>query len=494
MKKIFRLIIAAVVVSFTTTGCTDLDYENYSKINSENFPVSESDLEAAAIGVYSTLANSMVMKWLNNAGWTYSELTTDELNTGWGGTWQQLDRYQWTANKMQPSTCYNNYQKGITKATRIIDAFEKSSVGDAKKRKYIAELRVLRVLFANYLYDMVGPVPIVTDPAIANDVYTEWKPSRPSNKEYVDFMVSELQAAYGDLTVRQSGEEIGRVSQGMALTLLMKIYLNDKQWQNAAATARQIVNLGVYSLMPSYKSIFTTENEGTSNTERIFAIQRIMSNQSFAWNYLSAVLPAVPLYKCTVGAQLSIAGGLKMPWAFYDKYEAQDTRLETIVRYYTDKDGNEVDFRQVRDSKATGAAPMKYAEDPEQGGQMSGNDFIVYRYADVLLSLAEALNELNGPTQEAVSLINQVRNRCKATPISVGDFTKESLRDFICDERGRELYCEGHRRTDLIRFGKLIEKVREKGYNAQDYMTLFPIPQSAIDENPNLKQNPGYEN
>ena len=255
MKKIFRLIIAAVVVSFTTTGCTDLDYENYSKINSENFPVSESDLEAAAIGVYSTLANSMVMQWLNNAGWTYSELTTDELNTGWGGTWQQLDRYQWTANKMQPSTCYNNYQKGITKATRIIDAFEKSSVGDAKKRKYIAELRVLRVLFANYLYDMVGPVPIVTDPAIANDVYTEWKPSRPSNKEYVDFMVSELQAAYGDLTVRQSGEEIGRVSQGMALTLLMKIYLNDKQWQNAAATARQIVNLGVYSLMPSYKSI-----------------------------------------------------------------------------------------------------------------------------------------------------------------------------------------------------------------------------------------------
>ena len=241
MKKIFRLIIAAVVVSLTTTGCTDLDYENYSKINSENFPVSESDLEAAAIGVYSTLANSMVMQWLNNAGWTYSELTTDELNTGWGGTWQQLDRYQWTANNMQPSTCYNNYQKGITKATRIIDAFEKSSVGDAKKRKYIAELRVLRVLFANYLYDMVGPVPIVTDPAIANDVYTEWKPSRPSNKEYVDFMVSELQAAYGDLTVRQSGEEIGRVSQGMALTLLMKIYLNDKQWQNAAATARIIL-------------------------------------------------------------------------------------------------------------------------------------------------------------------------------------------------------------------------------------------------------------
>ena len=494
MKKIFRSVVSIVVLSLSMTACTDLDYENYSQINSENFPISEGDLEAAAIGVYSTLANTLVMQWLNNAGWTYSELTTDELNTGWGGTWQQLERYQWSANSMQPSTCYNNYQKGITKATRIIDAFEKSSVDDAKKIKFISELRVLRVLFANYLYEMVGPVPIVPDPAIANDVYTEWKPSRPSSQEYVNFMIAELQAAYHNLVVKQSAEEIGRISQGMALTLLMKIYLNDKQWQNAANTAQQIMNLGVYSLMPSYKSIFSVENEGTSNTERIFSLQRIMSNQKYAWNYLSSVLPAVPLYKCSVGAQLSIAGGLKMPWAFYDKYEAQDTRLETIIRYYTDKDGNEVDFREVRDSKATGAAPMKYSEDPEQGGQMSGNDFIVYRYADVLLSRAEALNEISGPTQEVIDLINQVRNRCNATPLVLSDYNKESLRDFLCDERGRELYCEGHRRTDLIRFGKLIEKVKEKGYNAQDYMTLFPIPQSAINENPNLKQNPGYEN
>jgi hypothetical protein len=492
MKKIFRSIIGITVLSLSMTGCTDLDYENYSQINSENFPATERDLEAATIGVYSTLANTMIMQWLNNAGWTYSELTTDELNTGWGGTWQQLERFQWKANSMQPSTCYNNYQKGITKATRIIDAFEKSSVDESKKRKYISELRVLRALFANYLYDMVGPVPIVTDPDIANDVYTEWKPSRPSRQEYVNFMVTELQEAYKYLDIKQSSENLGRVSQGMALTLLMKIYLNDKQWQNAANTAQQIMNLGVYSLMPSYKAIFSIENEGTSNTERIFAIPRVMSNQSYAWNYFSAVLPAVPLYKCTTGAQLSISGGLKMPWEFYDKYEAQDTRLETIIRYYIDKDGNEVDLRKVRDSKATGAAPMKYSEDPDQGGQMSGNDFIVYRYADVLLSRAEALNEISGPTQEAIDLINQVRNRCNATPLSVSDYTKETLRDFLCDERGRELYCEGHRRTDLIRFGKLIEKVRAKGYSAEDYMTLFPIPQSVINENPNIAQNPGY--
>ena len=114
MKNITKKILGAVCISVIMTGCTDLSYENFSQINSENFPVSESDLEASAIGVYNTLANSLVMQWLNNAGWTYSELPTDELNTGWGGTWQQLERFQWTANSMQPSTCYYNYQKGIT--------------------------------------------------------------------------------------------------------------------------------------------------------------------------------------------------------------------------------------------------------------------------------------------------------------------------------------------------------------------------------------------
>ena len=71
---------------------------------------------------------------------------------------------------------------------------------------------------------------------------------------------------------------------------------------------------------------------------------------------------------------------------FYDKYEEQDKRLETIVRYYTDTDGNKVDYRQVDHPKATGAAPMKYSEDPEQKGERQSNDFIMFRYADVLLA------------------------------------------------------------------------------------------------------------
>ncbi len=493
MKNIIIKLAGILTMGFLCTSCFDLDYEDYSSINSENFPVTESDLEASTIAVYNTLCNSFIMQWLNNAHWTLNELTTDELNTSWGNPWQQTERFLWSANDMAAKTCYENYQKGITKATRMIDAYQKSNVDATKREKYVSELRVLRAMYAYLLYDLVGPVPIVTEPDIANDVYSSWEPPRPTKEEYTSFLTNEILNSYQHLDIQLSAENIGRLSQGAALTLLLKIYMHEKQWSEADNISKKIMGLGIYSLMPSYASVFNINNEGTSNTERIFVIQRIMSNTSYAWNYFSCVMPASPEYKFT-NFPITVSGGLKMPWSFYDKYEENDSRLETIIRYYTDVDGNEVDYRTVTHTKATGAIPMKYSEDPEQEGQMSGNDFIMYRYADVLLSRAEVLNELNGPNQESIDLINQVRERAHVSHIKLENYTKETLRDFLLEERGRELYCEGHRRSDLIRFGKFVEKAQEKGFNAQEYHILFPIPQSAMNENPQLVQNPGYEN
>ena len=97
MKKIYSKLAGIFFAGCLMTSCIDLDYENYSNINSENFPVSESDLEASTVGVYNTLCNSFIMQWLNNADWTLNELTTDELNTSWGNPWQQTERFLWTA-------------------------------------------------------------------------------------------------------------------------------------------------------------------------------------------------------------------------------------------------------------------------------------------------------------------------------------------------------------------------------------------------------------
>ena len=115
------------------------------------------------------------------------------------------------------------------------------------------------------------------------------------------------------------------------------------------------------------------------------------------------------------------------------------------------------------------------------------------RYAEVLLSFAEAENELNGPNAEAVRALKQVTDRAGVEIPATATANKEAFRNYLLLERGHELFGEGVRRQDLIRHGVYIKLARERGNNAQDYQVLFPIPQFAITEsNGILEQNPGY--
>ena len=108
------------------------------------------------------------------------------------------------------------------------------------------------------------------------------------------------------------------------------------------------------------------------------------------------------------------------------------------------------------------------------------------------MTRAEALNELNGPTQEAIDLVNEIRNRAGVIPLILGSFNKDSLRDAILREREWEFYFEGNAREDQIRHGVMISRARARGKNAQDFHVLYPIPQRELDANSNLEQNPGY--
>ena len=191
MKKSIKKAFGAIALSVTLlAGCTDLTYENYTYIDSESFPKSAEDLYASLIGVYNVLGSTFIQVWLNNAGLTAQELPTDELNTGWtSNPWIIYDTYLWTANNDPIKGLYNSYQKGITKATKIIVAVENSNnLTEKTKSQYIAELKALRVFFMQQIYSLVGPMPVVRDPSVATDVYTEWKPSRPTRAEYVSWM------------------------------------------------------------------------------------------------------------------------------------------------------------------------------------------------------------------------------------------------------------------------------------------------------------------
>lgn len=136
---------------------------------------------------------------------------------------------------------------------------------------------------------------------------------------------------------------------------------------------------------------------------------------------------------------------------------------------------------------------------PDQNAQGNhhGNDMPEVRYADILLARAEALNEINGPNQTSIDLVNQVRNRAGligSNELILADFaSQDQFRDHIFDERKWEFYSEGHRRTDLVRQGKFVEQALNRGVtHASEHHNRYPLPQAALDSNPLLEQNPGY--
>ncbi|WP_373331374.1 RagB/SusD family nutrient uptake outer membrane protein [Salmonirosea aquatica] len=165
-----------------------------------------------------------------------------------------------------------------------------------------------------------------------------------------------------------------------------------------------------------------------------------------------------------------------------------------FVTEYTDTKGVKQKLLEDANGKPLdNARSFKYTPDPNAISQNNGNDIPEIRYADILLSRAEALNELSGPTQESIDLINQVRTRAAVPALSLADFsTKEQLRDHLLKERGWEFFTEGKRREDMIRMGTFISNAVARGKNAQPFHVLYPLPQSEIEANPNLKQNEGY--
>jgi hypothetical protein len=248
-----------------------------------------------------------------------------------------------------------------------------------------------------------------------------------------------------------------------------------------------------YQLQSNYASIFTVNNE--QNSEIIFALPCEPKDQ-FGLLWFDNALP--PDFKSSIGVNYTAWNGWRVPWAFYDSFESGDKRKNLIFQTYPSKTGQTVNLRTAGD---VGGLAMKYGEDPNNPGQWAGNDYIQFRYADVLLCKAEALNEINAaPTQEIIDLLNQVRFRAfdnfdaSNHKLKLSAFTtKEMMRDQILKDRGWELWCEGVRREDLLRHGKYLDVATSVGASfVSTKNLLYPIPSFALNENPNLLQNPGY--
>ena len=494
MKKIIYTVIAAIAFF---GSCTNLESEMYDTINPGIFPVNEKDAEALVTSAaYSTFRShyySGIFSTAQGGIQIITEMSTDLGECQWNdAVWPDVLYQNFTSNSTGVIKFYKDHLRDISKMTLTIERITPVEMQESTKNRLIAELRCARGWLAYLLYDLYGPIQIATLEQLQNPLQEEII-ERPTNEWMVSYIETELNEAIKALPANYAASDVnyGRFTKGLCYTVLMKLYMHEKNWSKAEECARELMKPEYgYGLVPEYKDIFTLENE--KNEEIIWAAQcsRAVNKQLWLAHVLSSQYP-------TKNTSIQKWGGYRVPWAFYDTFDKEDKRLEVLVGEFTGTDHVLYNKENPGTVLIKGALPVKYGEDPAATGEESQVDWIVYRYAEVLTSLSEVIVRKNNTvTQEAVDLLNTIRERAGITPYTLSDFSSaDDFLDKMLVNRGQEFWFEGLRRSDLIRHGKYIEYARiyKESATTKDEFVLMPLPQTAINEGKGkVIQNPGY--
>lgn len=496
MKKIFSIFTIALMTTACCTSCTNLESEMYNVINPGIFPTTEEDANSlVTYAAYSPFrSNWYAGLYASSQGGIHviGEMTTDIGYCQWNDeVWPDLLQFNFTSNSKGVTDTYKDYINEVSRMTLTMDRIIDIPMKQETRDRLNAELRCGRGWLAYILYDMYGPIQIASLDILKTPM-TDVVAPRVSKEEMVKFIEDDLKAALSlPATYEKTDNNYGRFTRGLVYTVLMKLYMHEQNWAEAVKCGRELMKPEYgYKLMDNYKDIFTLENEG--NAEAIWSCicSSNVNQQMWLAHVLSGEYP-------TNNPSIQKWGGYRVLWDFYHTFDAKDKRLEVLIGDFIDKKGIHYTEQNPGSVLINGAMPVKYGEDPVATGEESQVDWIVFRYADVLTLLSEAIvRQGNTVTQEAVDLLNEVHTRAGLTAYTTADFaTPTAFLDVVLLERGHELWFEGARRTDLIRYGKYIEYARKyrKSVTAEDYMNLMPLPQSVINESKGkIANNPVY--
>jgi hypothetical protein len=477
-----------------------LDPKVYSSLTSSNAFVTESDAEAAVNAVYARLKGPSVGD--NYSYWTVrhfalTDLTTDIGHCSYGGDPGQLSLGQWnSANGLIGESWLYPYKLVSDANNAIYNITPMTSITDAEKAQFLAEVKFCRAQAYYDLSTAFGPVILSTEKDLAIQNYTS-QPAPAPVSSIDSLMITDLTAAATVLPLNYINNaiyptnDVGRATQGASLTLLMKIYLREKNWQKVADLTQQIMALNIYSLYPSYLGLFTEANKWCS--ENIFSVLcDANTNGAELMNHFGPEYHPVVLNRWQYYA---------VSWDFWNSFDTVDDRKWCFYPVYTGVDG----LIHEEGPTLTSTAPIgyyymadiatkKYADSlGSVNSYYDGHSVDILRYADVLLSRAEALNELNGINTESFTLVNQVKARSHAKLLDMASYTQASFRTALLQERGWEFFYEGKRREDLIRFGQYdvlvnayLTRIGQTPSIVMPKNTFFPYPLSQTELDPNL--------
>jgi len=474
-------------------GCNDdLEAVSYAEINPSIFPKTDTDVEAVVAAAYYPLRGSWWdgIHTTSENGLMFILDSSTEILMGDYGIQSAGSNHSYTPNTEGATRPYDMFYNKLSSMTLSIDRIEKSDALQSVKDYAIAEIKCARGFLAYELFDMYGPI-VVAPLEILLDPLQEAPLARLSYNEMVKFIESDLKDAAAGLK-SPAETPYGRFSKGMARMILIRLYLHEKRWAEVEEQSNAIIAMGHYELEDDYVSLWDLNDTAASSKEVIFAVPSDYAGTSEnQWQLM--VLPSN--YPDGAGW-----GTAQSSWAFYDSFEPTDVRKTNLIAEYTGTDGETYNQANPGDFMQLGPIALKIDPDEDRGGEYTTVDIILYRYADVLLSKAEAIANKNGaPNQEAIDLVNEIRLRAQIPLVDLADYS--DLYDFntlILEERSHEYWCEnGQYRSDLIRHGRFTEYNQNLvGVESQSSKTkeVYPFSFERINEGKGVfLQNPGYE-
>ena len=525
MNNILKTAIIAVSISGTISSCTKkLDQLPTNGLSETTVYATPAGYKSAFAKVY----GSMALTGNSGAGsgdvagidagtsdflrlyWKAQELSTDEAVVAWGDPGiQDFHLMNWSSsNPMLTGLFYRLYYQ-ITLANDFIRQSDPAKVAangigtmDAEAiKKYRYEARFLRAFQYANLMDLFGNVPFTTEANAIGDTL----PSQISRAKLFQYVESELLAIEPNMVASRTNE-YGRADMATVQALLARIYLNSVVYtgtvrnDDAAKYAKKVIDAG-YTLVNEYKNLMVADNH-TNTNEFIFTINYDgLFTQNFGG---TTFLTHAPVGGTMKASDFGIGGGwsgLRTTSSIIDKYINLISNSDTRAQFYTDGQTQEInDLTKF----TNGYTVTKFKNKTKAGVAGKGDVFVdidmpIFRLPEMYLIYAEAVKRGStfGDETTALMYLNKLNERAYGN--TSGNKSTYDL-TYIIDERARELFWEGFRRTDLIRYNQFVESSylwpwkggSKNGTSVDSYRKLYPIPSAEITSNFKIKQNPGY--
>lgn len=474
-------------------ACQDmLEEEVFDFLAPQNFYKTQGDAIAAVNAAYQAYSNGSFHRGNHRE---IVDQPGEMTNIDPGSHGAYFDRFDLTPGMTQTLFLWQNSYTALHVANVAIGRIPEIEMDNGLKSRLIAECRFIRAMIHFNLVRIFGHIPLVTNETL--DLNDTDRTNVGTGPEVWQLILEDLIFAENNLPPSYDANNAGRATQGAAKGMLAKVYLQRSglsqfnedpsqwgldeginEWQLAANKAEEVMEMGLYDLFDDYSHVFHIDHE--NGIEHLFSIQYdgTIPGQSTGWLDLE--------FGGTPGAGVEPE--------FYEMWDPADLRLgTTFIVEFTNAAGV---TKKYPDNPDLFPLPLigKFQGGTDEIPHRNGVDHPVLRYADVLLMHSEAVNEISGPSNEAVFGINKVRARAGLTLLDPLLLTQESLREAILRERSFELCFEVNALYDYQRHGILEEKITFWGWgeNYEPYKNIMPIPQRDIDVNPNLEQNPGY--